>query len=182
MSWYWTRHTYTILSCSSYADCNLRPHGGLSLLGAECSPEELQGTTSYSALRSQIVLGIQGSLSLFFNLIPAVRSVEEVPLNKSFIHALFGGAGFGRSVQTPRLQWAGLLSSGSAWGSHCGARAPGRVGLSRCCYWAWSLPGIGNLPGLGIKLMSAASQGEFLTPGPPEEAPGRNSLKFLVHG
>ena len=35
-----------------------------------------------SALSSHMVLGIHGSLSPLFTLIPAVKSVEEIPLNK----------------------------------------------------------------------------------------------------
>ena len=67
-----------------------------------------------------------------------------------------------------------LLSSCGAWASHCsgfscGAWALG-LGLSTCVLQAQLPLGIQDRPGPGIKPMSPALAGRFLTTGPPEKS------------
>ena len=72
----------------------------------------------------------------------------------------------------PRCSELGLQSSRSAWASHrsdfscCGAQALQR-GLSSCRAQAPLLQGMWDLPQPGIKPMSPALVGGFLTIGPP---------------
>ena len=62
----------------------------------------------------------------------------------------------------------GLLSSCSAWSSHCDGFSCGRAQLS-CGMW--------NLPGPGIKPVSPALAGGFFTTEPPGKC-GHSSLTF----
>ena len=86
----------------------------------------------------------------------------------------------------------GLLSSCGAWASHrrgasCwGAWAPGARasvaaahGLTSFGSWAWLLRGMWNLPGPGIKPLSHALAGGFLSTVPPGKA---SSAYFLAFG
>ena len=73
-----------------------------------------------------------------------------------------------------QLQRAGATLHRGAWASHCGAQALGvrasvvvAHGLSSCGTWAQLLHGMWDLPGPGIKPMSPALAGGFLTTVPP---------------
>ena len=79
-----------------------------------------------------------------------------------------------------QLQQAGATPSCGAWASHCGgfscygARALGVwasvvvvCGLSSCGAWAQLLRSMWNLPGPGLKPLSPALAGRFLTTVPP---------------
>ena len=69
-------------------------------------------------------------------------------------------------------EW-GLLSSWGVWASHCGdfsccrTGALGHSGFSSCGSQAQLVHSMGDLPGPGIKSMSPALTGGFLTLGPP---------------
>ena len=82
----------------------------------------------------------------------------------------------------------GLLSSCGAWASHCSGFSCCRAwvlrhagfsscsmwalgcGLSSCDTWAYLPHGMWNIPGPGIKPMSSALAGRFVTTEPPEKS------------
>ena len=69
---------------------------------------------------------------------------------------------------------ASLVAKHGLWGSWASV-VPVR-GLSSCSLWAQLLRGMWNLPRPGIKSMSSALAGGFLTTGRPGEP--RNSLSY----
>ena len=78
-------------------------------------------------------------------------------------------------------EW-GLLSSRDVQASHCGhffcCRAWAlECGLSSCGTWAYSLPSMWDLPGPGIKPVSPALAGIFLSTGPP----GKSHMTLLPY-
>ena len=114
---------------------------------------------------------------------------EELPSLDIFLKFLFIHS-FIHSLATLGLHccaWAffsfkewGLLSSCHAQTSHCGgfsccgAQALGCLGFSSCRSWAQLLLRMWDVSRLGIKLVSLALQGRFLTTGQPGKLPISN--------
>ena len=97
-------------------------------------------------------------------------------LNPALLPYLFIFACVGSLLLCTGLLWlrrAGATPCCRGWASHCGgfsccgAQAQGHTGFSSCGTQAHLPHGIWNLPGPGIKPMSLALAGKFLTPGPP---------------
>ena len=70
-------------------------------------------------------------------------------------------------------EW-GLLSGCGTWASHCGARALERTGFQSCGVRGPCCPTACRIlvPGPGVKPMSPALTGRFLTAGPPGKSHG----------
>ena len=80
----------------------------------------------------------------------------------------------------------GLLDSNGLWAFHCGgfsccrAWALGCVGFNSYVTWSYLPRGMRNLPGPGIKPVSPALAGGFLTTGPPWKSQQRLYIVVLM--
>ena len=110
------------------------------------------------------------------------RHIDDITLKNNFTYFIFGCAGssllrglFSSCWKQELLSSCGMHASHCSGLSCCGARALGLLGFSSCGSRAWLFLGTWNFPGLGIKPVSPALAGGFLTTRPP----GKPYFKLL---